>query len=299
MLLKNYFKFKLEINNCRKIENVLCVFQSILLFQEDTNNENLITNRKNFSIVDKDEINIINLYVENNGNLLNERIDYLLDEEYQIKDLNLVVSENNKNLNYEILECYQIEELEYDSEDEFVKEFLSKKYLTSTVCILGPKPPQLYGYNMNSQEYNNLKDKLKENIRIAIANGKDIFLTNGYIGGEMLAFECVEELKKEFPHITNVLAIPFLKLDDKWVPDSKRKFEEMKLKADYLIEIDKTEHYKYGQPEIYTKEKMVKKNDFNIDFANYFIILKDKDFVLKPFFNKVNYYGKNSILIDV
>ena len=107
---------------------------------------------------------------------------------------------------------------------------------------------------MKDERYSKLKEIIKAELQQQILRGKDIVLTNGYIGGETIGYEVANNLKKqEKASISNVLAVPFLNLSDKWIPETKNSFETMKKEADVFLEIDKVNNYKYGIPEIYAR----------------------------------------------
>ena len=55
---------------------------------------------------------------------------------------------------------------------------------------------------------------------------------------------------------------------------------------------------KYGTPEIYTKEKMLKKNDFDIDFASTFIVINDNEGTLNMIKHSIEFANKELIVID-
>lgn len=298
MKYQNYFKIKLQIDNVFNIEQTEVTFNSISLRNEDEEHNININNRHFFYLVDKGFSNIIDLYIQNDGTNINERIDYLLDEDYEIVNLSLIVKEKQINLNYKILYYEQVDSIEYES-NGFVKEFISKKYVDNTICILGPKPPQMYGYNMDDPTYQVLENKIIDKIRPLINVGKNVILTNGYIGGETLGYNVANKLKAEYPQLINVLAVPFLNLDEKWIDKSKKTYKNMIENADAFIEIDKVNNFKYGTPEIYTKEKLIKKNDFDIEYASIFVVIDDYDDTLKSIKKAINYYGKSLITIHI
>lgn len=305
MKLYNYFKFTLKVNeqlSANLINNIDVIFYNIAMVSDEYNNPIVIKDRKIITFGDKNNANIVYLYIQNDGNEIKDRIDYLLDEEWVIDSLNISIKLKNSsiNLSYTIENYEQVYEFEYFENNDFITDFLSKKYVDRTICILGPKPNFLFGYNMKDEKYIKLKEIIKVELQKQILRGKDIVLTNGYIGGETIGYEVANNLKKqENASILNVLAIPFFNLSDKWIPETKNNFENMKKESDAFIEIDKVNNYKYGTPEIYAREKMTKKNDFDIDFASTFIVITDNNNTLGSMKKYIQFQNKELIDIDV
>lgn len=302
MKLQNYFKITLEITeqiSANLAKNIMVNFDKLKMYSEEENRFIEIKDRKFISIFDKNNPRIIYLYIQNNGNEIKDRIDYLLDEDWNIDTLfvSLILKNSFVNLSYTISNYEQVYEFEYNESNSFVEDLLSKKYLDRTICILGPKPNLLYGYNMKTKEYLELKEKISNVLEAQILKGKDIVLTNGYIGGETLGYEVAKNLKNKYD-IKNVLAVPFLRLDDKWVESSKNQYQKMIKESDAFMEIDKIKNYKYGTPEIYAKEKMLKKNDFDIDFASTFIVINDNNRTLNMVKQSIRFAEKELIEID-
>lgn len=298
MKLENYFKIKLEIENVFNINDINIQFHQIIMKSEEELYPIVIENRHSVFTIDKTSSNIAFLYIENNGNEIEDRIDYLLDEEWEIQDLNITILEKNIKLPFIIKSFEQVLNFDFVESKGFVSDFLKKQYINNTICILGPKPNQLFGYNMKDSKYIELKNKILEKIEPLVQSGKNIILTNGYIGGETLGFEVGLQLKQIYKEIKNVLAVPFIELDAKWIEATRKEYRQMIQKADAFIEIDKVKNYKYETPEIYAKEKLIKKNDFDVDFASIFIIINDKSNTLKSIKKQIQYANKILIEID-
>lgn len=296
MKLENYFKIILEIENVFKIKNIDIKFNQLIMKSEEE--ETIIFNNiHSVFTIEPTSSNIAYLYIHNNGTEIKDRIDYLLDEDWIIEKLDISVVEKNVQLPFIIKGYQQISSFDFLEEKGIISDFLNKKYVNNTICILGPKPNFLYGYNMNDIKYAYLKQKIIEKIEPLISIGKNIILTNGYIGGETIGFQVGLQMKQNYKEIQNVLAIPFLNLDKKWVAQSQLEFNEMKKKADAFIEIDKIPNYKYGESEIYIKEKLIKKNDFDVDFASIFVVINDDKDTLKSIKRQIQY--NNKILIEI
>lgn len=261
-----------------------------------------IANRK--TLCKKEEPDILYLYIQNDGDKLEDRIDYLFDEEYEIFKFNVAIMEGTLKRSFEILSYEQVEEFELNV-DSLYDKFINNELVEETICILGPKPPSLYGYDMNNPYYKDLKTKIYNKVEDLIKVGYTTILTNGYIGTEVIGYDVAVEIKKKYPHVNNILATPFLNLSDKWVGKDKDKYRQMMNDADCFVEIDKIQYYKYGQPEVYTKEKLyTKKDDFDIDHSNIFILVnpsKENDEymnTIKKIKKHIGVYEKPVIEID-
>lgn len=302
MKLQNYFKITLKVDKQISVslaKNIVVNFSKIKMYSEEEDRFIEIKDRKFIFSFDKKNPSIVYLYIQNDGTEINDRIDYLLDEDWKIDTLfaSIILKNSFINLPYTISSYEQVFEFEYSENNSFIEDFLNKKYVNKTVCILGPKPNTLYGYNMKDKQYLELKEKISNALEAQITRGKDIVLTNGYIGGETLGYEVAKNLKNKYD-IKNVLAVPFLRLEDKWVDSSKKQYYKMVKEADAFMEIDKIKNYKYGTPEIYAKEKMLKKNDFDIDFASTFIVIKDNVGTLNMIRQAIKFANKELIEIE-
>lgn len=294
MTLKNYFKIPLVLSkSVFKDEDLNITFKSLLM-------ESDIGERKNFvgrNFYFRPEINTKNvcLMLQNDGKSIDERFDYLIDEEWEIKELILeVLIDGNKiDYSYKQSEMEQIESMEWiGGISDLETRFLNFEEIENTVCIQGPKPDKMFGYDMNVPAYRTLIDSVKEELEKCVQAGKNIVLTNGYIGGDVIGYTAAKELQQIYKEISLVVAVPFLNLDAKWNTTSKLKYQEMIHNADAFIEIDKVPNYRYGNPGDFMKEKFLKKNDFNMDHASAFIIIKDNDNTMNSIIRSARYHGK-------
>lgn len=81
----------------------------------------------------------------------------------------------------------------------------------TTVCFTAHRPKQLFGtYDLVNPKASLLIEKLTETLEKLIEDeGVDTFISGGALGGDQLAFICVNALKKKYPHIRNILAAPY------------------------------------------------------------------------------------------
>ncbi|MER1266586.1 SLOG family protein [Bacillus sp. C2(2022)] len=79
-----------------------------------------------------------------------------------------------------------------------------------TACFTGHRPDKLGGFDMKNPTMLKLKDKLLEVIEELITReNKSRFISGGALGTDIAAFWCVHMLKKKYPVIENIVAIPF------------------------------------------------------------------------------------------
>lgn len=95
------------------------------------------------------------------------------------------------------------------------------------MCFTGRRPKDLFGYN--KEAYVPLVEAIKRELRVHIQNGYDVFITGGAQGVDQLAFWAVNRLKDEFPHIQNVVYIPFEGQERIWKPEGLFSQKEYRL----------------------------------------------------------------------
>jgi uncharacterized phage-like protein YoqJ len=147
-----------------------------------------------------------------------------------------------------------------------------------TACFTGHRSDKIGGYDMNNPTALKVKEKLSEVIRSLILDeGITRFISGGALGVDTYAFGCVHKLKDEFPHIQNILSVPFLQQDKVWNDYQKRVYARMKEIADEIIYVDKLYPYKiYGiEEDTYHIAKMQKRNEHIVDHSRIVIAVWD------------------------
>ncbi len=293
MTLKNYFKIPIILSKSVFKDHDLKITFKSLVMKSELGEEKTFTGR-NFYF--RPELNTRNvcLMIQNDGNSIDNRFDFLIDEEWEVTDLVLEVSIDGDSITYTYnkSEMEQVESIEWIGVSDLEAKILNFEEVENTVCIQGPKPDKMFGYNMSSSQYRELIDRVKEELEKCVQAGKNIVMTNGYIGGDVIGYTAAKELKQIYNEISLVVAVPFKNLDSKWSTEAKLKYQEMIHDADCFIEIDKVPNYRYGNPGEFMKEKFMKKNDFNIDHASAFIVIKDNDSTMEGIIRSAKYHGK-------
>lgn len=96
------------------------------------------------------------------------------------------------------------------------------------VCFTGHRPEKL-----NMQE-NTIKKYLQSEILSSIQNSYTTFISGMARGVDMWAAEIVIELKKEFPQIKLIAAVPFEDFESKWSYENQKSYNEILSKADLI-----------------------------------------------------------------
>lgn len=96
------------------------------------------------------------------------------------------------------------------------------------VCFTGHRPEKL-----NMRE-NTIKKYLQSEILSSIQNSYTTFISGMARGVDMWAAEIVIELKKEFPQIKLIAAVPFEDFESKWSYENQKSYNEILSKADLI-----------------------------------------------------------------
>lgn len=261
-------------------------------------NETITIKDRKIYLEDTAEKELLLLYVENSSSNLKERIDYLLDEDFEITELDISIKDKNNNeLKCEIIEKEQVSGK--DLYEEYEYGFLDKQFKKKTACFVGLKPNELFGYDITNPKYNLVTDEIEKEVRRLIEKDNiTTFITTGALGYNTLAFFEVEKLKKEYPNIRNVLAIPFQKHFMKWKDVDKKRYNEILNLADYIIETDKVDEYSIdlvanGE---YHELKYHKNNTFIVNFSKRVIALWNGEMSSTTI--AINYAESTGCIID-
>jgi uncharacterized phage-like protein YoqJ len=105
--------------------------------------------------------------------------------------------------------------------------------------------------------------------------GADTFYSGGAIGWDQIAFWTVEYLKLEYPHIRNILAVPFKKQYTNWRSDEiVTWYHKMVQRADHVVYVDEQEGYISPVPVgEYSAQKLQTRNEYMVDYSHVLISL--------------------------
>ncbi|MGG0793765.1 SLOG family protein [Brevibacillus laterosporus] len=178
-----------------------------------------------------------------------------------------------KALRYINSEEYKLEKAA-KAERERQKEELRKK----TACFTGHRPPKLGGYDIKNPKMMLLKEKLIKTIEMVIEEeGVTRFISGGALGTDTLAFYCVHFLKDQYPHIKNILSVPFENQDKVWSEEQKKWYRKMFNLADEVIYVDKINDYIVDDATVgdYHPSKLQKRNEYMVDNSKVVIAVYD------------------------
>lgn len=141
--------------------------------------------------------------------------------------------------------------------------------MKNVCCFTGHRPNKLYGYDLNHKGYQILAKNIRACAKNLVLNyGVDTFISGGALGVDTVAFFAIESLKKEFPNVKNVIAVPFDGQSRIWKSqvDIDRYNRMLKI-ADKLIYVDKLQKYSANS----IGAKLNRRNDFMVDSSSYII----------------------------
>lgn len=150
----------------------------------------------------------------------------------------------------------------------------------NTCTFTGHRPNKLYGYSLDSPRYQMLAQELAKHLRGLIQKeGVKRFISGGAIGFDTVAFFTVEQMKREFDGIENILAVPFENQFIKWRAEDKERYHRMKSQADKVIYVDTLDEYKTKNDNTpvgeYSNPKMQRRNEYMVNNSNYIVALWD------------------------
>jgi len=164
-------------------------------------------------------------------------------------------------------------------DEEVIKE--AEKLRMVTISFTGHRPNKLGGYNMKNPTMLLLKEKLLLLLEELIVNqNMSRFISGGALGFDQASFWCVHILKKKYPHIQNIVAIPFEYQDKVWTPEQKEWYKKMLAVADEIIDVSRLPEYDTKESphlpyEEYSSKKMQKRNEYMVDHSHIVIACYD------------------------
>lgn len=134
-----------------------------------------------------------------------------------------------------------------------------------TLCFTGHRPQKLKGFNV--EDNLELLKVLKQQIISFIDEyGVTTFISGMALGIDMWAARIVLSLKKQYPHIKLVAAVPCSKQYARWQNSSIREWHGIVERADKVV---------YVSDEPYTRWCMQKRNEWMVDHSQYVISVWD------------------------
>ena len=95
-------------------------------------------------------------------------------------------------------------------------------------CFTGHRPQKLpWGFNENDERFLNMKNRTRVEIENAIKKGYHTFLCGMALVFDMMCAELVLELKKKYPHIKLIGAIPCKNQSSRWNQAQKDRYDKL------------------------------------------------------------------------
>ncbi len=200
----------------------------------------------------------------------------------RFSDIKILKNINNTNIGFKII-------LPKEETTKYINEYNLIQHLRDrTAHVTGHRPNKLGGYDMKNPKMMQLKGKLLEVLEDLIVNQKiDRFVNGGALGGDQAFFWCVHILKKKYPHIKNIVAIPFKNQDKKWSDNQKYWYQKMLYLADEVINVELLEDYstdehllektdkRYIPLDDFSNAKMHQRNHYMADIGLYTVAIYD------------------------
>ena len=133
-----------------------------------------------------------------------------------------------------------------------------------TLCFTGHRSQKLpWRFNEKDNRCIEMRKTAKEKIEQSIIDGYVYFISGMALGFDIICAEIVLELKKKYPHIKLVCAIPCKNQDKLWSDEYKKRYHKILSKADTIRYI----------AEEYTKTCMLERNDYMLKNSSKVIAL--------------------------
>ncbi len=133
-----------------------------------------------------------------------------------------------------------------------------------TLCFTGHRSQKLpWRFNEKDKRCEEMRKTTKAKIEQAIKVGYIYFISGMALGFDMICAEIVLELKKIYPNIKLVCAIPCKDQDKLWSEEYKKRYKKILSKADIIRYIAKQ----------YTKTCMLERNDYMLKNSSKVIAL--------------------------
>ena len=130
-----------------------------------------------------------------------------------------------------------------------------------TLCFTGHRPDKLHGYDYKSEGNVKLLKKIRKLlIRLIEVRGFDTFISGMALGTDMWCAKLILGLKKRYPHIKLVCAIPCAEQYSRWNEGDQRMYHDILSQADLVHCVsDKS----------YAPWLMIKRDEWMVDNSNF------------------------------
>lgn len=162
--------------------------------------------------------------------------------------------------------------------------------MNDVASFTGHRPDKLGGYNMKNPIMLQVKSILLKEIEDLIVNhGITKFISGGALGLDQAAFWCVHILKEKYPHIKNIVAVPYAEFGKRkwdqqkkkytgWSEEQAEWFKKILKKADEVVYVDTLEAYQKDRNtpiNEYSPYKLQIRNEYLVDNCSVLIAVWD------------------------
>lgn len=138
--------------------------------------------------------------------------------------------------------------------------------MSKSLCFTGHRPNKLFGYDLNNEGNIAICKKLYELCERAIVNaGVETFITGMALGIDQWAALVVFELKKKYPHIKLIAAVPCRSQPSVWSKAQQEMYADILRKCDKVVVLS----------EEYTPSCMQKRNEWMVDHSDFVLAVWD------------------------
>lgn len=139
-------------------------------------------------------------------------------------------------------------------------------FITHTLCFTGHRSQKMpWGFNEDDERCKEMKKALREKIIEAIKNGYIYFISGMALGFDMICAELVLELKKTYPHINLICAIPCKDQYKIWNDEQIKRYKHILSESDNVRCLYET----------YNDKCMLERNDYMLNNSSLVIALYD------------------------
>jgi len=140
-------------------------------------------------------------------------------------------------------------------------------------CFTGHRPNKIPGFDWNDPWKNEgvytVRNLLLPILEEKIQQGATKFMSGGAIGFDQIAFFTVQQLKKRYPHIKNIVAVPYKEQPKIWRnPEILYWYSRMLELADLVTYVDKTPLYMrdiHTPVGVHSNYKLQIRNEYMVD----------------------------------
>lgn len=107
--------------------------------------------------------------------------------------------------------------------------------ISQTCCFTGHRCEKMpWKYNENDEKCIQMKEEIRKQIINAISKGYKYFITGMALGFDIICAEIVLKLKKVYPEIKLIGALPCLNQEIRWSKSYKKRYKKLLKNLDYI-----------------------------------------------------------------